>query len=105
MKNSKKAWLWGCLPGTVLIANFMLYALINFILRAVSSAPADSQSDISSSSILEVVAKIINIFQGFMGIVLMVLIPAGIVVAIIYATNAESDVVHKSTPPPEQPLK
>lgn len=79
--------MWGCLPGTVLIANVVLYAIIRFILGSISG--------VQPSSGLIIFGQVVNVIQGFVGIVCMIMIPVGIIMAIVMGT--------KDTGTPPQP--
>lgn len=79
MTNNAKAWMWGCLPGTVLILNLVLYAVINFVLSMMAGS--------GEGSMVLGIGRILHTLQAFIGIVTVIMIPVGIVMAIIMATK------------------
>lgn len=89
MKNSTKAWLCGCLPPTLLVLNLVLYSVLSFV----GSTMVSSETSTSYT-----VFSIIRVFQGFFGVVFLLLIPVGGVLAIVFATKKEGVVPSPAAP-------
>lgn len=87
MTKTHKALAWGCLPGTVVILNLVLYAFIGY-LGSIGPGMASF-------------ARIIHMLQTFVGLITLVMVPVGLVMAIIVATGVDED--GKQTPPPQPP--
>lgn len=102
MTKTHKALAWGCLPGVLMIANLMLYGLVNFLGSSFAQQTAEAaQNGYGTKSSVEIIVGIIRIIQSFAGIALMILIPVGIVMAIVIATK-EDEVPTTPAQPPQQ---
>ncbi|MDQ5931305.1 MAG: hypothetical protein QG607_6 [Patescibacteria group bacterium] len=102
MTKTHKALAWGCLPGVLMIANLMLYGLVNFLGSSFAQQTAEAtQNGYGTKSSVEIIVGIIRIIQSFAGIALMILIPVGIVMAIVIATK-EDEVPTAPAQPPQQ---
>jgi hypothetical protein len=88
MTKTQKALAWGCLPGTVMLLNLVLYAIVSYL------------GSIAGPGIVTF-ARIFHVLQTFVGLVTLVMVPVGLVMAIIVATGADGD--EKQTPPPQTP--
>lgn len=80
MTKNQKALTWGCLPGTIVVLNLVLYPLTSFLFQRGSGSEA-----------VQVFAMIVRTIQGFLGIVAMIMVPIGIVMAIVIATNKDDE--------------
>lgn len=102
MTKTHKALAWGCLPGIFFVANLALYALVNFLGSSFAQQTAEaSQNGFGTKSSFEIFVGIIHMIQSFAGILLGVLVPVGIVMAIVVATK-EDEVPTTPTQPPQQ---
>lgn len=102
MTKTHKALAWGCLPGALFVANLALYAVINFLGSSFAQQTAEaSQNGFATKSSLELFVGIIHMIQSFAGIMLMILIPVGIVMAIVTATK-EDEVPAATVQPPQK---
>lgn len=97
--NKKLAWIFGCGPGALMILNLVLYAVLQFV-ASVSAQPAVSESGFGAPTVGMTVIKIITVFQSFFGILLIIAIPVGLVLAIVFGTK---DSGPQSQPPVQPP--
>lgn len=88
MTKNQKALAWGCLPGTILVLNLVLYPVTSFLFQMGGAG-----------EFMRVIAMIVRAIQGLLGIAAMIMVPVGIVMAIIVATNKDDET---KTPPPTQ---
>lgn len=88
MTKTHKALAWGCLPGTVILLNLALYAFVGYL---GSLGPG-----------MAMFARIIHTFQTFIGLITLVMVPIGLVMAIVVATGEDENGTQMSPPQPPQ---
>lgn len=88
MTKNQKALAWGCLPGIVVVLNFVLYPLSTFLFQMGGA-----------NGFVRIFKMVFMVLQSIVGIAAMIMVPVGIVMAIIVATNKDDE---SKTPPPNQ---